>query len=343
MEAPPLPASEADLADWSVYADYLLAQGDPRGELIATDLALPAAPAPEQIATFRALAKGLLPAREKTPVAWTLGHARTIDISAQSFKLGKMGIGPAASACDFLATPPAQRIEEVSTNVVVWNNADEWARIAAALPASCRHIVVRGRREAIPSWLVASLPPTVRELSGIHVGGDAVSDRFDVVTLHRAFDRNARDSIVPALLRTRSVKLRVGDAHAMIGVPWERVVFTATPGDAALVRRGRAITLSARTLLQRQRWFGPINVRAQLARTVPEKMEQHLDLVRHADRWTVRGHVDIRASLNGVPLPHDQVITVAHGDRIGIDDDDYELVTPEHADVDAACRRAVEL
>ena len=43
-----LPTREADLADWSVYADQLLAEGHPLGELIALDLSLPADPTDEQ-------------------------------------------------------------------------------------------------------------------------------------------------------------------------------------------------------------------------------------------------------------------------------------------------------
>ncbi len=38
MDAPAFPTSEADLADWSVYADFLQTRGDPRGELIAREM-----------------------------------------------------------------------------------------------------------------------------------------------------------------------------------------------------------------------------------------------------------------------------------------------------------------
>ena len=50
-----LPRCEADLDEWSVYADALLVSGDPLGEWIARDLALSPAPTDEE----RALLAGV--------------------------------------------------------------------------------------------------------------------------------------------------------------------------------------------------------------------------------------------------------------------------------------------
>ncbi len=36
MDEPPFPHDEADLDAWSVYADWLLTRGDPRGEQLAS-------------------------------------------------------------------------------------------------------------------------------------------------------------------------------------------------------------------------------------------------------------------------------------------------------------------
>lgn len=51
-----LPIAAEDFDEWSVYADWLQACGDPRGEPIALELAMPEAPDPDQLAAFHACA-----------------------------------------------------------------------------------------------------------------------------------------------------------------------------------------------------------------------------------------------------------------------------------------------
>jgi hypothetical protein len=68
MEAPArLPQTEDDLADWAVYADWLQTRGDSRGDALAAELALPAAPEREQLAAFHAAVRRLHP---RPPSGW---------------------------------------------------------------------------------------------------------------------------------------------------------------------------------------------------------------------------------------------------------------------------------
>jgi uncharacterized protein (TIGR02996 family) len=55
-----LPTNASELDEWSVYADYLQTRGDPRGELIAYELALPEVPEPPALRAFHALVNAAL-------------------------------------------------------------------------------------------------------------------------------------------------------------------------------------------------------------------------------------------------------------------------------------------
>ena len=77
-----LPATAEDLDAWAVYADHLMTIADPRGELIALELALPAECTRAQVADLHALAAPRCRLGGKTPIGWCLGHARTLFVKS---------------------------------------------------------------------------------------------------------------------------------------------------------------------------------------------------------------------------------------------------------------------
>ncbi|MBA2544284.1 MAG: hypothetical protein H0V17_31860, partial [Deltaproteobacteria bacterium] len=80
MEPPGLPRSVEDLDDWSVYADHLMTIGDPRGERIAFELAVPAEPTTDQLAAFQAQARRASHRDALIGMSWCLDHVRTLEL-----------------------------------------------------------------------------------------------------------------------------------------------------------------------------------------------------------------------------------------------------------------------
>lgn len=223
MQPPPFPRSEADLGAWLVYTDWLLTRGDPRGELMALDLALPSAPEREQLQQFHAAARRFCRQSSTASVSWCLGHARAIELWPMPRRTLDLHGGPSSSvlanACEFLRTPAAASLETLS--MVPEGKPKLMQRLFSALPATCRRLELVLPRQTWPAQsakLIDMIPSTIRELT-LHFNEFAgppcefIDDRFDVVDLAAArLGPWSRHSLAAALARTRVVQLQQGDS-----------------------------------------------------------------------------------------------------------------------------------
>ena len=349
MDPPRFPTSEAELADWSVYADWLPTAGDRRGELIARDLALPSMPDTEQLRMFHSIARSMCRERDTTFVGWTLGHARTMQVT-WPYPAREMNHGTLANARDFLRSPVAARLEWFASDAPRPTDVSAWARVATALPVSCTHVAFQTDSNRNPVELgpaIECLPETVRRISVFArrsrlAHWSWVSDRFDeidvgnlvvVADVHAVLAR-ALDSSPKVQLRARHADERLTRGHDPLD--WRRYRF-ADPGEIALVRAGRVRVGRRPDLVALQRRFGPIGVRAQLARTVPERFQTLADIVRRPDAWTIKGAGE-EVLVNDVAIADNVVVPIRDGDRLTLRGDVHRFVT---SDVDGACRRAL--
>jgi hypothetical protein len=355
-----LPATEADLAEWSVYADWLIEQGDPLGERLAFELALPALPDRDVIAAFHERVKRHYRPGGATPLAWCLGCVRTLAVEPDMQRMARSAAttnrGAVAQAGDALRHPDYAVLESVS---IAYDGSDErrWRKLFASLPASCTRMslgLIGVFDDAAIAGTVAHIPGTVRDLTvypvdrsravqaGLAPGNIArfVDDRFDVVEIPATVDE-----LAAALARTDRVRIRMTRAEAALVDP--RVVF-GRPGDAALLQpaRLRAVPVPRATLLAQQRRYGPIPARTQIARTLPEDHALGAwegiitvyvggDLVRRGDDWTLRAPLQPsgRESMatpmtrvDGAAITPGRAVAVGDGSRIAIDDVEVTLV-----------------
>jgi hypothetical protein len=263
-----LPTTEAELADWSVYADQLQQEGDPLGELIALDLALPARPSTEALADFQQrLKKRCWTHRQTVEVTWTLGYARSLGFRRDPTKMSPtIDDGTLANARDFLRSEAAGLLEEL---VLIFSGSSRpMERMLAALPATCTHVKVfdRWRNEHQLVEMITALPRQVTYLSLSSVptlspeaARTLIDDRFEQVTIRRA-------DPVPletALHSTERVRVELGVVTGRLEHP--RCVW-AGGADAGLVdiaaRRASVVPNPFAT----QRRFGLIPIRTQLER-----------------------------------------------------------------------------
>jgi hypothetical protein len=332
------PASFADLEAWSVYGDWLEQQGDPRGALIGIDLALPLAPSREALAAFHEAHRARFHERDHVTIGYALAHPRTVVLEqGRGIKLSGGAHDPPldgtlANLRDLLVDPTYGLVEEVTLSQPFEDHDAHWRRLIAAIPPSCRRVVIiaTGLSVAAGHELVERLPPHVRELAIRRVhGGMAravdiaplLDDRFDTVEL---IDLDVTYALRDTLANTKRLRLRV---RYLDGTFSSRIDI----GDTALVRsdptRATAISIVPWTLIQLQRRHGPISIRAQLGRAVPEGFDASPsfhriapnghELLRHpSGAWTLRGHEHAVYEVDGEPLARDQIVRLDHGSRI---------------------------
>ncbi len=312
MDVPALPRNEADLDEWSVYADELQSRGDPRGELIARDLALPASPGARQLAAFHELARRLCTQQKRTWIGWCLGHARTMRLVPGAAGRERHHPTPdavLANAAAQLRQPVMSRLEALAISFAPSSRMQLWQQLFEALPASCTRLDVQlaNRWDGDnPDELLALVPPTVREL-GLHIdtefvlaAGAFVSDRFAVVDLtSTGLDRAMGEVFAYALAGTHEVELRVGTLGEALALGTRARV--GTPDDAGVIYDDGCERLPRWSLERLQDRYGVIGVRAQLARVVPEGYaftvmpnvlwtdlaSAGAHLVRRGARWTL--------------------------------------------------------
>ncbi len=333
-----LPACEADLPAWAVYADHLMSLGEPRGFAMALELALPARPGHEELARWHALAAPLCRRGTATAETWCLGHARALDLESSGFRTAQgPSPGALAQARDRIAAPTGRRLEELAFAYTPRQDLEHWQRIFRALPPTCTRVAVDlSKRTGVAQLaeLLALLPPQIREirpsgLLGSHgeVTWRLIDDRFDVLDLSRLrLDWMTSMTIRDTLAQTERITVRVGTLRReQLDSP--RCVLGG-PRDAALVApaKHRAVAFARWPLAMLQRRDGLIPARTQWARPLVETHEvprgelelaptaTSESLVCRGDRWTIAGQSDLR--VDGVPVGAGQVVEVPDGGRI---------------------------
>lgn len=333
-----LPAGEADLAAWAVYADHLMSLGEPRGFAMALELALPARPDREALARWHALADPLCRRGTSTAETWCLGHARTLDLESSGFSTAQgPSPGALAQAHDLIAAPTGRRLEELVFAYTPRESTTHWQRIFRALPPTCTRVAVdlsRRTGTAQLAELLALLPPQIREIRPVGLLGRhgevtwrLIDDRFEVLDLSRLrLDWMTLTSIREALDQTGRITVRVGTLRReQLDSP--RCVLGG-PRDAALVAPAthRAVAFARWPLAMLQRRDGLIPARTQWERPLAEthvvpRVELELaatatveSLVCRGDRWTIAGQSDLH--VDGVPVGAGEVVEVPDGGRI---------------------------
>ncbi|HEY0255066.1 MAG TPA: hypothetical protein VGC41_26245 [Kofleriaceae bacterium] len=327
-----LPRTEAELADWSVYADQLLLEGDRLGEMLASELALPARPTSDQIEAFkRTMRPRCWSPRSTMQAGWAFGHLRELFVwIGRASAPRQIDEGTLGNLRDMLRSPIASRLERIE--VVTWWTLGMTAlrRTLAALPASCTCVASRipaPLPHAGPLARIADfLPPHVTELvlEGTH-GFDFASqidDRLAVVELPSI--EPVRAQLGAILGRTSRVRLRV--RVLALSDLRDRIELCDGAGLVETKTR-RAHALPPPAMHLQQEVFGTIPVRSQLARTTPEHYDVRIDqgqlrattgvrvnrLMKHDGTWTLladhRDHerhlLDGRALPPGVHEVHD--------------------------------------
>ena len=343
VQPPHLPASEAELDDWSVYADYLLTIGDRRGELMAIDLALPAIVDADDVIAYQTKARASCPLQAAaTRVVWSLAHVRALDILGTFPSELRREAGPdettLATVARSLGSPLYRCLEHLAIVYFPDEHAAHWRRLFAALPPACRELVVRMPRDEMTgpqlAELIAILPPQIRTLgllelprqaAAMHaIVAELATDRFEVVHVtSSAVDEPALAAFATALARTRTVRLRTS---VLTGPHLANPRMELDSVDAALASNGYAIGLRRWTPIELQERFGYIPIRAQLAAQLPETHRILLGregwpyasrggtIVRRGAAWTLVG--DVGAFIDDIPITADRVGSITDGCRV---------------------------
>jgi hypothetical protein len=337
LDVPQFPIDESGLAEWSVYADHLQELGDPRGALIALELVLPARIERAALQPFHARFRRLCRNSRAIEIGWCLGHARDLAIHAIPQGLDEIAPGhPAlAHARTILQSPISARLESLELPFspawldlrIEWRS---WTRLMAALPPSCSRVTISVPPvdERVAGELIASLPSTVRAIClqpfGVELSpGDTIltflDDRFDLVEVG-PISPNRAQRVAEKLRSTTHLRLR---SSKLIGPALGTRIELGGPGAAALVEAENAYAFSRHSLLQLQRRYGGIPIRAQLARELPEcaslaTATGGIDLARRGVDYTLRG-VFQEVAVNGRTLENEiEIVPISDGDHITI-------------------------
>lgn len=353
MDAPALPRTIDDLAEWSVFADHLLTIGDPRGEALALELAMSATPTAEELTAFHAQCPRLPAPDAKLQLGYQLGHVVALALApAPAPKMAHVSAsqtpeqGALAHAHDLLSTPAFARLAELQ--LPFSSLTRELARLLRRLPKTCTHLVLRlGQTvDDLAAALVAEIPPQVDTVTLLYCSPAAaqhfftgrfamvelerVSARFDVATaLDGAPTTQARVSYASNRLHPR---VRLGDDSAGFVEP------AGSPAYDALARGDRAQpgalahVVPRRTLRELQARFGVIPIRSQLARTLPDHQfvvfDDHaparVELILANARWTARSTEPF--SVDQVVIEPKTVAELSDGARVTIGRTTRELV-----------------
>lgn len=340
-----------------MYADHLLTRGDPKGERLARELAVPATPTPEQLAAFRATAprRGVQP-HAAVALAWCLDHVRTLalrpersPVMSRRWHVNAPSAGALASTHDLLRAPTLARLEELQLPLPARLDTDV-RKLFGRLPPSCSRISLwwSAPTPAMLDDLVAMLPPHVRDLrlSGLQVGDVAhlATLRFDrielpgappedVLALWPILDAQPHLELVVHRIHARfHARSRLGDA-ADAGLvdlqdrPGRHLA--ANPSRLIAVDGPLAHVIPRRSLLELQDRFGVIPARAQVTRALPQHHQvvvghyppghdaPAIQLARRGDAWTVRSLIDF--ALDGVAIAANQIVPLPDGSQLGVD------------------------
>jgi uncharacterized protein (TIGR02996 family) len=260
-----LPITQAELDEWSVYADWLQSRGDPRGEQIALELALPEAPEPAALEAFQARAAAAVPEREGVVPTLALGYLQALTVARASGTY-TVEAGALEHARAILAAEAGALVEEVDLAFDPGKHLRVVQALLAALPPTCRRLgldLCGPISDAAARELAAHLPPHVRELAlraygfrlariGLTGMLTWIDDWFDAVEVR--FKRSTFGVALGHLEVDRAqLAERAGQARH-VRQQWTAIdapfppgrVEVGRPGEAALVdlRRRCAIALS---------------------------------------------------------------------------------------------------
>ena len=344
-----LPTSVNDLDEWSVYADFLQTRGDPRGERIAYELALPAEPEPAALRVFHTLASDARRFPVGVQAAVSLGHVRALMLRASPGPRLSHGVygpldGTLAWVRDFFLDPEAALVEELHFVYVPGDHIAHWKRLFAALPRRCSRVDVFLR---VPigapdiAALISLLPEQVREVTiawadsrrptaaSVETALPFIDDRFELVDASSMMASLAQ--IRERLEASKHVRIRIATTTET-SLPSR--IDVGRPGDAALTNPSTLAigTIPRWPLLDLQRRYGVLPIRTQLARQIAESYTIGVgaggdlrvglgggDLVRRGDRWTVRGDEERPLWKNGTLLAANAVEPLEDGDRLRFD------------------------
>ncbi|MFT3691820.1 MAG: hypothetical protein QM831_01680 [Kofleriaceae bacterium] len=285
-----LPAREADLADWSVYADELQREGDPLGELIAHELALPNVPTPDQLKAFRALVDARC-WRRKAPgflAAWSLGQIYELMLEPKQPRvIASIDDTLIAATCALFASPETSRLAKLYLQFSP-STRTNWAQLFAALPVTCTHVTAAPTTDGLVfdvRAFIAAMPAHVRHLALTPSRADecdAISDQFDTVYF-RTTTEPRWDGIDRALTRTSRVHVLVD--RAPIDRLSERVRLASDVGLID-VRGRRAFAFAERDEAIAAAREGLLPIRARLARAGNESHAlPELGVLRTRSQW----------------------------------------------------------
>lgn len=319
MIAPPFPRTEAELVDWSVYADALMRDGDPRGEVIAKELAASAVP-PKKLVPPPAIA---VPHARAT---WTLGHLRDLWIEPKHHD-HELDRAQLEALIALLESPDAAQLETLLI-ISHWSALPLLRRVFAVLPKRCTRVIARQPQiyatAGTDMGVIASLMPdhvTELALSWNWMTNleAAIDDRFSVLDLPAIREQDVAP-VVAGLARTSRVRVRVQQLEPI----HERVVTFDGPGFLATTKR------HATAILPRSRWdlqqsHGVLPIRAQLNRSLPTAytVQDHVTtlsatiggnhLIHRGGTWSLRAEFDNVFSVDGVELEADHAAKLHDG------------------------------
>jgi hypothetical protein len=266
-----LPQSEEELPAWRVYADALLAAGDPLGQLLALELALPATANALELRQFHLVTRRRCRASRFLAVGWCLGHARTVAVVPEEGRRfvrsleRQLTVERLVELGNFLAKPAAQLVESLEVRLTP-QLIGPFLKAVKHAPPTCTQLVL----ELWDVWgasaverLISRLPPQIDRIALDAGSDDAIhftGPRFKELDLRRL--RYSPDALPLQHTRVLTWDLGLVRAGASPGLP----------GDAALLD----LDLEELTLFPRPRLYamqkrkGVISVLGQLRRSVPE-------------------------------------------------------------------------
>jgi uncharacterized protein (TIGR02996 family) len=347
-----LPEAIADLDEWSVYADWLQSRGDPHGELIALELALPDDPDDAQRDAFaERLAR-------HDPDAETFGYVRRL-VAPRAGYAGS--IDAIEYATEQLATERCAFVEEVAVAFEP-EHLEHVQGLFAALPPACRRIHLDLCNPIAPAAAVglrAALPAQVRDVAlearGIRVRTTGltglvtwIDDRFDTVELR--YLRSTWDAGLDEVRADRAAVLHRIDHTQLVRVQWTALEAPFPAGRHELGRAGDAAIVDLRRRCamvpfdKQRRPERPTPVRARLAgrriaryeiglyapgNPVMGRDTADVELVRRGDRWWLVQTAGLAMQVNGVAVVPGEPVELHDGDGIESERWSYTLITDD--------------
>lgn len=260
-----------------------------------------------------------------TGAEWILGHARTLIIrpmphttSHHPFHIGDDGV---AEAAELLTKPVYSRVETVRVMGVIGRHSRMWRRLMARLPPSCRRIECWG--PVVSRVAENDVSPQVEELSLLTYDPelvDQLAGQLRLLDIRGPLSIASAEHLFERIGPTVKVVIS-GFENDRVGKLIDGRTSLGGQGDLVLRERqsGATTVIRAAALDQLQARFGPLGVRMQLSRTLPEAwsvlplqsglFRMHLYgntfVRRHSGQWSFAptSELDLPAVTNGAVPP----------------------------------------